>query len=324
MNLKELQRSLRAEYEEKRNMEALRQKKAHELIYQNHPQLKSLEEDYGKIKMEIVRAVLKNPEEGQKADLKLAQLEEDFTITKNLMLKELGFESDPRLPLYHCQICKDTGETDQGPCLCYKQELASRIFQHEYERGKDQASLSKMTFNIYSTEKNKQGISQKDNILGIVEDLNKFVQDFDKDLEGTNIIFSGQVSQGKTYLSAALAMELIEKGRLVIYQTVPSLLELLRELSWNYNEDSVELKQMIYDSDMLILDDLGKENINDFSRRQLFHILNMRYTARKSTLVSSNLELLDIEKIYGDAFFTRLVERCIIPSFFGPDLRLGG
>lgn len=324
MNLKELQRSLWAEYEEKRNIEALRQRQAQDLIYQNHPYLKSLEEDYGKMKLEIVKAVLKNPEMGQEADLKLAELEEDFTITKDSMLKELGFESDPRLPQYECQLCKDTGETDQGLCLCYKQKLASRIFQQEYERGKGQASLSKMSFSIYSTKKEKEGLSQRDNILGIVEDLNKFVQDFDSNLEGTNIIFSGQVSQGKTYLSAALAMELIEKGRLVIYQTVPSLLELLRELAWNYNENSVELKKMIYDCDMLILDDLGKETINDYSRRQLFHILNMRYTARKSTLISSNLELLDIEKIYGDAFFTRLMERCIVPNFFGPDLRLGG
>ena len=169
MNLKELQRSLWAEYEEKRNIEALRQRQAQDLIYQNHPYLKSLEEDYGKMKLEIVKAVLKNPEMGQEADLKLAELEEDFTITKDSMLKELGFESDPRLPQYECQLCKDTGETDQGLCLCYKQKLASRIFQQEYERGKGQASLSKMSFSIYSTKKEKEGLSQRDNILGIVE-----------------------------------------------------------------------------------------------------------------------------------------------------------
>ncbi len=321
MNLKELLRSLRAEYEEKRNQEALRQKRAGQLLYLNHPEIEKLELDYKNTNLEIIRALISFPEE-EGIESHLREVDEEYRQAKTSLLRELGYESDPREARYECELCQDTGENDQGFCSCFRQRLAQEIFSSEYERGSQQSSLSNISFDIYSHGIGKEKISQRDNMINIVQSLQTFVADFDNK-KGMNLLFSGDVSQGKTYLAAALAQELIKEGRLVIYQTAPSLIDKLRDLSWRYDQDNKDLKNMIYDCDVLILDDLGKETRTEFSEKELFHLINMRYTAGKSTLISTNLKLKDLRQDYGEAFFTRLMENCYVPSFFGPDLRIG-
>lgn len=323
MNLQELRRRLRADYEEKRNIEDLRQRRASQLIYLNHPQLKKLESDYKQMNLELLRGLIDSPQEEAGILPQLEDLEKSFLEEKRKFLESRGYSRDPRDPHYQCELCRDTGRGDQGMCICFKQRLAQEIFQSEYERGPRQPSLSQMDFSIYCHEKGKNKISQRENILSIVESLQKFVENFTQE-QGLNLLFSGEVSQGKTFLAAALAVELIEKGYLVIYQTSPALMDKLRDLSWRYNAENADLKSMIYDCDMLILDDLGKETRTEFSEKELFHLINMRYSAGKSTLISTNLQLKEIRKDYGEAFFTRLMENCYIPKFFGPDLRLGG
>ncbi|HZK10030.1 MAG TPA: ATP-binding protein [Clostridia bacterium] len=323
MNLRELRRRLRADYEDKQNKESLRQDRAARLLYLNHPELKQMENNYNKMNLELLRGLMDQPGGQEEILPLLEELEKNFKQEKDNFLKEKGYKNDPREPRYSCALCRDTGTTDKGMCLCMKQSLAREIFRSEYERGPSQPSLSQMDFSIYSHEKKKEKHSQRDNILSIVESLQKFVKNFKRE-EGLNILFAGDVSQGKTFLAAALAVELIEEGHLVIYQTAPALIDKLRDLSWRYNEDNADLKSMIYDCDMLILDDLGKETRTDFSKKELFHLINLRYSAGKSTLISTNLKLKDIRKDYGDAFFTRLMQNCYSPEFYGPDLRIGG
>lgn len=323
MNLYEIQRRLRADYEEKRNRENLRQRRETQLLYLNHPELRKLENDYHRMNLELLRGLMEHPGEEAGVHHHLDELEKNFEEEKQRFFTEKGYSEDPRKPRYHCPLCRDTGVSEGDPCICFKQNLAREIFRSEYERGPRQVSLSRMDFSIYAQEKGKNKKSQRENILSIVESLQNFVKGFERE-QGMNLLFSGEVSQGKTFLAAALAMELIEEGRLVIYQTAPSLVDKLRDLNWRYHEDNAALKAMIYDCDMLILDDLGKETRTEFSEKELFHLINMRYSAGKSTLISTNLQLKEIRRDYGEAFFTRLMENCYVPEFFGPDLRLGG
>lgn len=321
MNLKEVIRLIRSDYEDLQNIEALRQARAAKLLYLNIPELEKLEGDYKKTNLELIRALIENPQEMGLED-QLDQLEAGFKEARKALLLEKGYDKDPREPRYQCQLCCDRGETEEGMCICFKQTLAKSIFASEYERGQDQLSLSRMDFSIYSHTEGKKDLSQRDNMLAIVQSLQNFVRNFEEK-RGMNLLFSGDVSQGKTYLAAALALELIDQGWLVIYQTAPSLIDKLRDLSWRYSEENRDLKNMIYDCDVLILDDLGKETRTEFSEKELFHLINMRYTAGKTTLISTNLKLKELRRDYGDALFSRLMESCYVPDFFGPDLRIG-
>lgn len=323
MILQEILRRLLSEYEDRRNSEELRSAAAAKKLYENLPGLKLLEANYTRTNLSLLRDLAFHQENEEEVQQQLDQLEKDFLMKKTEILKAAGYKDDPREIQAHCSLCKDHGYTDDGMCLCLKQKLAQKIFEAEYDRGRGQSSLSQMSFSIYSQNKEKNGKSQRDNIRQIVKSLKNFVGNFDKE-QGVNMVFSGSVSQGKTYLATALALELISEGRLVIYQTAPSLLDRLRDFSWRYNEDHAAMKKMVYDCDFLILDDLGKETRSEFSEKELFHLINMRYTAGKSTLISTNLSYDELAKRYGDAFFTRLMENCYLPEFFGPDLRIGG
>ncbi len=323
MTLQEIQRRLLADYEERRNQEALRIEQATKDLYRNLPALQELESKYTKMNLELLRGLYESPSAGDGLEEQLVQLEENFLKEQKELLQAAGYTRDPREKQVQCPICKDEGYTHEGMCLCMKQELALRIFEAEYERGKEQTSLSRMDFSIYSSKKEKSGKTQRSNMISIAEDLSIFVKEF-REKQGMNMLFSGSVSQGKTFLATALALELIGEGHLVIYQTAPSLLDRLRDFSWRYSEDNAAMKTMVYDCDFLILDDLGKETRGEFAEKELFHLMNMRYTAGKSTLISTNLSFNDIHKRYGDAFFTRLMENCYLPEFFGPDLRIGG
>lgn len=323
MTLQEIQRRLLAEYEERRNLEELRQKEATKTLFSRLPELQKLEIDHARMNVELLRGLQESPEDVASVQKHLEQLEKTFQEEKQRLLLSISLKEDPRQAHYSCQLCQDHGYRQGSMCPCMRQELAQRIFQAEYERGGSQVSLSKMDFSIYSTKPEKKGESQRSNMISIAQSLSTFVKNFSQE-QGMNLIFSGEVSQGKTFLAAALALELIHEGHLVIYQTAPSLVDKLRDMSWRYNEDHAQMKRMIYDCDFLILDDLGKETRTEFAEKELFHLINMRYSAGKSTLISTNLSYDELRKRYGDAFFTRLMENCYLPEFFGPDLRIGG
>ena len=323
MILQEILRRLLSEYEDRRNTEELRSETAAKKLYEDLPGLKLLESNYTQANLRLLRELALEEEKEEQVQEELDQLEKDFIIKKAELLKAAGYKDDPREVKTDCSLCKDQGYTEDGMCLCLKQKLAQKIFEAEYDRGREQHSLSRMSFSIYSQREEKNGKSQRDNMRQIVKSLKYFVGNFDQE-QGMNMVFSGSVSQGKTFLATALALELIHEGRLVVYQTAPSLLDRLKDFSWRYNEDHAAMKKMVYDCNFLILDDLGKETRSEFSEKELFHLINMRYTAGKSTLISTNLSYDELAKRYGDAFFTRLMENCYLPEFFGPDLRIGG
>ena len=82
--------------------------------------------------------------------------------------------------------------------------------------------------------------------------------------EVQNNLFTGAVGRGKTHLSLAIANEVLKQGGTVIYKRIDDLLDIIRE--YKYNRDAEQLDksfQLDYLKrvDLLIIDDLGAENI---------------------------------------------------------------
>ena len=78
-------------------------------------------------------------------------------------------------------------------------------------------------------------------------------------------------------MSNCIAKELLKKGKTVLYQTAPVLLESVIDYKMNKQKN---LYDNIYDSilttDLLIIDDLGTETVNTMKISELFTILNTR------------------------------------------------
>ena len=73
---------------------------------------------------------------------------------------------------------------------------------------------------------------------------------------------------------------------------------------------------------MLVIDDLGTEGTNNSTNAEFFDILNTRLRANKSTLISANLDLGDLNRTYSERIVSRIVGNFKIFKFIGNDLRM--
>ena len=93
--------------------------------------------------------------------------------------------------------------------------------------------------------------------------------------------------------------------------------------SENFDESQYD---ELFNVDLLIIDDLGTENMTEARRSELFNILNTRLlNAPKKgtkTLISTNKDLKDLVNYYDQRIMSRILGNFEICRFFGQDLRL--
>ncbi len=127
-------------------------------------------------------------------------------------------------------------------------------------------------------------------------------------------------------MSNCIAESLLKKGKNVLYQTAPVLLENIIDYKMNKQKylDS-NFYNSILETDLLIIDDLGTENLNSMKLSELFIILNTRLLNSNNkvtkTIISTNLSINDIFKFYEERIGSRIVGNYDIYYFFGDDLR---
>ena len=127
-------------------------------------------------------------------------------------------------------------------------------------------------------------------------------------------------------MSNCIAVELLKKGKTVLYQTAPVLLESVIDykLSKNKNE-SENIYKSILEADLLIIDDLGTESLNSMKLSELFTILNTRILNLNNkitkTIISTNLNINEIFSNYEERIGSRIAGFYDIYFFFGDDLR---
>lgn len=129
---------------------------------------------------------------------------------------------------------------------------------------------------------------------------------------------------GKSFLSDCIAYELLKKGKTVLYQTSPVMLDAIIDYRFNKNNTAA-----IYDSilnvDLLIIDDLGTETLNSMKFTELFNVINTRLLNQNNritkTIISTNLNLQDLRAKYDERIFSRFVGSYNICRFFGNDIR---
>jgi DNA replication protein DnaC len=128
-------------------------------------------------------------------------------------------------------------------------------------------------------------------------------------------------------MSNCIASELLQKGKTVLYQTAPVLLESVIDFKFGKNKSvSENLIQSVLEADLLIIDDLGTETVNSLKLSELFTIINSRILNLNNhitkTIISTNLNMNDIFSIYQDRIGSRIAGYYDIYYFFGEDLRL--
>ena len=159
----------------------------------------------------------------------------------------------------------------------------------------------------------------------VVEAVRGFVDDLDANLaEGRGLWFIGDVGTGKTSLAMLVSKLAMEAGRSAAVYSLPKLLTRIRR-TYDMNAGDLsysEFFRRLTSVDLLHIDDLGATNQTDWVMEQLFSIVDERYATKKSMVVTTDLEVGELEDQIGARTVSRLVEICGDPlALFGDDQR---
>ncbi len=323
-------RELLREYEQKRFIANKNFEYKKSALYKDHPELEEIDSKLNNYAISLSKLILENNKEETK---KLKKEFETLKIEKEELLKKLKLSPDFFIPDYECKLCNDTGyvldENNKSVlCNCIKQKLFNIKYNSSNIGDLNKENFSTFDFSLYSTEINKDkfkaNISPKTNIENIKKIAEHFIENFD-DPEEKNLLFTGNTGLGKTFLSNCIANELLKIDKTVLYQSASSMLDSI--IDYKFGKD--DLSENIYDNiltvDLLIIDDLGTENINSIKFAELFNIINTRLLNQNNhitkTIISTNLSMENLFKNYDERIVSRLVGYYNICRFFGDDIR---
>ncbi|MCC6803140.1 MAG: ATP-binding protein [Anaerolineae bacterium] len=125
-------------------------------------------------------------------------------------------------------------------------------------------------------------------------------------------VLLGNYGSGKTHLAAAIANVQQERGNLVVFITVPDLLDHLRTTFSPGSSVTFDRRfQTVRSVPLLVLDDLSTESATMWAKEKLFQLLNHRYVAGLPTVITSSST---VEKI-DERIRTRLMDRRLCTIF---------
>lgn len=121
-------------------------------------------------------------------------------------------------------------------------------------------------------------------------------------------IFSRTKGSGKTFLSCALANEVMERQDICVkFISVPELLEMTKKSYKDFAKE--EDLERVKGADLLILDDIGTETKKEWVDTELFRMIDNRNNSRKVTIFTSNVEMDNLK--LDDRIVDRIFETCI-------------
>ena len=105
---------------------------------------------------------------------------------------------------------------------------------------------------------------------------------------GEGLYIEGTNGTGKTHLAAAITLQLISEGIPVICKTSGDLLADIKRAYDDQNLQEYAIIDVYRKADLLIIDDLGKEQCSDWAMSTLYTILNDRYEDMKPVIITTN------------------------------------
>lgn len=227
-NLKELLE----EYKRKRDLAEIESEHRKEEIYTQFPKLNTIDSELSKASVEKAKLLLTSGSSTQlnKLNSRINKLKHE----KEAILKTQNIDFSYFLPKYECKYCEDTGYIVSGGntvmCSCLKQRLYDLDYNSLNSYNIKNHTFDTFDISLYSSEKDSReynsDVSPKENIQIIKEIAESFIDNFDSP-EEKNLLFFGKSGLGKTFLSSCIANELIKKGKTVLYQTAPVMLDLI-------------------------------------------------------------------------------------------------
>lgn len=320
MNERMIEKVLR-DYEEKRLLEKIAQEKRIEEVYRAVPRVQDIEIEISRAASRTMCSVLSGSENFERDVEKLQSEMERLSEEKRLRMKEAGFSEDYMDLRFQCSDCRDTGYTEEGKrCHCLIDSLRRSAYQDSnLKHLLDRENFETFDLSLFSEKPfGKEKLSPRDNMSEILKICQRFVTDFPR---MRNLFFYGGTGLGKTFLSSAITKTLLDAGKSVVYESILDIVEICEARRFQGGDRAEFRYRMLFEADLLVIDDLGTEMVNSFTNTEFFHILNDRIVNGKRMLISSNLGPKEISNVYSERIVSRLLSDFYALKFYGEDLR---
>ncbi|MBE3067124.1 MAG: ATP-binding protein [Chloroflexi bacterium] len=204
---------------------------------------------------------------------------------------------DPNCPQCHglgyLRRDAEPGSPDFGRldiCVCRQSQVAQTVRERLFSLS-HLDELRGLTFESFNT-RGRKGVGELQ--ANSLEWAFNRARQYAGSLNGW-LLLQGGFGCGKTHLAAAIANFVVGMGVPTLFLTVPDLLDTLR-FSFDSEETTFEQRfDEIRNAPLLVLDDFGTQNATAWAQEKLFQIVNYRYINKLPLVVTTNLDLDEIE-----------------------------
>ena len=287
--------------------------------YQQLPRLREIDEEVATLSARKVRALITGQETG------LDDLKNDIALLsqeRSALLLSEGYPQDYLEMHYTCPLCQDTGYVGSQKCTCFKKaEIELLYTQSNLKEILEKENFDHFSFDLYSDTitNDSTGLSARETARRAYDIAQTFVRNFDSSFE--NLFLYGDTGVGKTFLSHCIAHDLLESAHCVLYFSAFDLFDHLAGSAFSRKDDKPG-EDLVFDCDLLIIDDLGTELTNSFVASQFIMSINERIMRKKSTIISTNLKLEDFSATYSERTFSRIASNYRMVKLIGKDIRI--
>ncbi|MFO7173143.1 MAG: ATP-binding protein [Bacillota bacterium] len=290
------------------------------------PRLREIKEEMAALGLQLARRALGMPAADAEELLARGQA---LAREREELLRQHGIDPAELEVQWDCPDCQDTGwiqprvepGQDVAPpprkCHCLLQEEIADLYRISgLTQPMREQTFDRFDLTVYPPE-------DRPYMAEILRQCQEFARAVAAGEKVThNLILMGGVGLGKTFLATAITNAVVQHHRVAVYFTFPELADVLRRQRFEDDEGGRWGMQLLLESDLLVLDDLGAEKPSDFVVEQLFNVLNHRINRQLPWVVSTNLSLAELGEIYGDRIFSRLVGLSEVLLLRGSDVRL--
>ena len=255
------------------------------------------EDDWNDLKQNYLKS-LKNPSFMELVNL--LQLEDEVLMKYTSSLDHAAEEYE------HCKNCpglKSCKNEVLGYLYTPKRIGSDITFEYSacpYQEKEEERQHYQKNITLFETstairEASFKNLDRDDrNRLELSRYFKEFMDQYEKGKRPKGIYLHGNFGTGKTYLIAALLNELAKKE---IESAIVYVPEFLRQLKSSFNTDYTLKYDYIKTVPLLLLDDIGAENLTSWARDEIIGtLLQYRMEENLPTFFTSNLDLKQLEE----------------------------